>query len=239
MAKVDREKLRTLVQESGKSARHHSLQAGLGDTAIRDILSGKSANPSTDTIERVAGQLGVPADEIYLSGHAHDEDPRVGGRIAALGRQIVPRFLSVRYKVAAGTWSEVGVDVAPDPEIYPVVPDPRYSAWSQWLELVEGDSANKKIPHGHFAHVVDAVQMGYTPKNKNWVVLERRRLDGRLRERTIKQVEVGPDGKVLFWPRSTNPAYSKPIDPYNDIDHGETIEVEIVGLVIGAYDPEF
>jgi hypothetical protein len=43
----------------------------------------------------------------------------------------------------------------------------------------------------------------------------------------------------LLWPRSTNPRWSEPIDLTHGARNDEEVEASIVGLVIGAYDPEF
>ena len=153
--------------------------------------------------------------------------------------KLAPRFLSVRYRVQAGLWMEDDAQ-APVEEIeYAVLPHPRFAQWPQWLELVVGDSANLKVPEGHYVHVVDACEMGYAPKTGDWVIVERRRDQGAVRERTVKQVEVQDDGVVL-WPRSTNPKWSKPVDLTNGTRRGEEgVEAFIVGYVIGAYDPTF
>lgn len=162
--------------------------------------------------------------------------PQVG---STKERQVVPHFLSVRYRAQAGLWYEVDGDHEIEQVSHPVVPDPRYAEWPQWLELVVGDSANKRIGDGEYAHVVDAIEMGFAPKTGKWVVVERRRAQGAIRERTIKQIEVTPEGEVLLCPRSTNPKWSEPISLTAGTKEGEEIEVEIVGLVIGKYDPEF
>lgn len=232
---VKREKLRELVNESGKSARAVSLGAGLGATAIKDILSGKSRDPSADTITRIANQLGVAISDIFED--ADVDAPAPDG--AARKVQIVPRYLAVRYRVRAGHWYELDVDEPPRQTEMAVLPNPRYAQWPQWLEEVVGDSVNLKIPAGHFAHVVDAREMGYQPKDGDWVVVERHRDDGAVRERTIKQIAIDSAGKVKLWPRSTNPAFQTPVQMTNGSRSGESVEAYIVGLVIGAYDGDF
>lgn len=154
--------------------------------------------------------------------------------------QIVPTFLPVRYRVQAGNWYEVD----PDSQVeiarpQPIAPDSRYAEYPQWLELVVGESANLKIPNGHFAHVVDAIAMYYEPKDGDWVVVERVRAGGLLHERTIKQVAIQPDGTVKLCPRSEDKRYQLPIVLTDGTSEGEEIEVCIVGKVVGAYDPSF
>ncbi len=99
-----------------------------------------------------------------------------------------------------------------------------------------GDSINERIREGAFAHVVDAFEIGYSPKAGDYVVIERTRDQGALRERSIKQVAIGKNG-VEFWPRSTNPKWSEPLVLNFDGQGRELVDVALVGLVIGVYDP--
>lgn len=123
------------------------------------------------------------------------------------------------------------VELAP---AQPVAPDSRYSQWPQWLEAVEGDSIDLLIKPGSFAHVVDAIEMGYAARDGDLVVVERRRDGGSLCERTIKQVAI-VGRSIELWPRSTNPKWQTPIILRAGVRPAEDIEVEIVGLVVGAY----
>ena len=234
MSTINRTRLRELVATVGPSARALSLKAGLKETAIKDIISGKSKRPGADMVVAVAQVLGVPLSELMV-------EPEMGSDSGAADRnlKVAPRFLEVRYRVQAGHWFELDADEPPAQYSHPVVPDQRYSAWPQWLELVVGDSANLKIPGGQYAHVVDACEMGYTAKTGDWVVVERRRDQGGTRERTIKQVEIKPSGEVCLWPRSTNTKWKDAISVTSGARPDEEIEVAIVGLVIGAYNPEF
>lgn len=151
--------------------------------------------------------------------------------------KLAPQFLPVRYKVQAGLWYEIDADEPPEQVTLAVLPDPRFSEFPQWLEKVVGDSVDLKIPAGHYAHVVDAIELGYAPKQNDWVVVERRREQGRDRERTIKQVDIA-SGHVRLMPRSKNPRWSEPVDFLCGSKSGD-VEVEIVGLVIGAYNADF
>jgi hypothetical protein len=153
--------------------------------------------------------------------------------------KLAPRYLPVRYKVQAGLWFETDADEPPEQVALAVLPDPRFASFPQWLEKVVGDSADLKIPGGQYAHVVDAIEMGYAPRAGDWVVVERRSDQGRKRERTIKQVELGPRGQVQLFPRSSNPRWKEPVELAKGVAGDESAEVEIVGLVIGAYNADF
>lgn len=225
--------LQTLAAK-GWTARAWATRAGVAPSTVAKAV--KPDYPfvtSTRTLNALAAAAGVSPP---------------GGETPARSVQLVPTFLAVRYVVQAGLWKEVdeAAQTYIDEFSYPVTPDARFADWPQWLEQVQGDSVNKIIPPGGLAHVVDAIEMGYSPRPNDFVVVERRRDQGRLRERTIKQVEIGPDRSVALRPCSTNPKWA---DQTILARHGERavtragtdaanddVEVEIVGLVIGSYN---
>lgn len=225
MATLDRERLRALIAERKLNPRALSRLVGDNPYLVRDILAGKSRNPRSDTLSAIASALDAPLSSI-LKGDAGDfPSPS----------WVAPTFLPVKYRVCAGAWVEMD-DAA---QIYPaaaqpVAPDARYSHWPQWLEEVQGDSIDLLIKSGSFAHVVDAIEMGYAARDGDLVVVERRRDGGALRERTIKQVAI-IGRRIELWPRSTNPQWSAPLVISSGSRPSEDIEVEIVGLVVGAY----
>ena len=173
---------------------------------------------SSRTLAKLASAANVEAPEFQPEGDA----------------RVVPVFLRVRYAVQAGHWFEEDYDEAQTLGTHPVAVDPRYRNYPQWLEKVVGDSVNLKIPDGGFAHVVDAIEMGYAPRHGDYVVVERARHAGQLKERTIKQVELAY-GIVRLWPRSSNPKWSSPVEVASGTRPGEDVQVSVVGLVIGAY----
>jgi hypothetical protein len=81
---------------------------------------------------------------------------------------------------------------------------------------------------------VDAIAIRYEPREGDWVIVERRRAQGALVERTVKQVTLTQDG-IELWPRSHNPRWSQPIPIPGPIEDAAEAEVAIVGKVIRAY----
>lgn len=226
------QRLRELIQERDTTPRavSRAITDGQNPYIVRDILSGKAKNPRSDTVAKLADHLGVDAAELVSQSSAWgDKEPR----------RVAPSFLPVRYKVQAGLWFEPDGEEPAEDLLLPVLPLPKYAAFPQWLEKVVGDSANMRLSDGCYIHVVDAIELGYAPKHDDWVVVVRERDQGAVRERTVKQVEVGADGQVRLWPRSTNPRWQEPVDFRAGARPGEDVTAEIVGLVVGSYDPHF
>jgi SOS-response transcriptional repressor LexA len=140
--------------------------------------------------------------------------------------------LAVRYRVEAGPWREVE-DMAMAYGEHDVPVPPRFAGFAQWLEEVVGDSMDRLIQPGRLVHVIDAIDMGYTPADGDIVVVERERAG--LRERTLKQVEI-TGRRVLLWPRSSNPRWQQALDVSSGLreDPSEII-VQVVGLVISDF----
>lgn len=209
--------LNQVMADRGLSVTEWAKAAGVARTTIaRPLKESYEFVTSSRTLAKLASAAGVSAPDIRRPTEA----------------QIIPLFLPVRYRVQAGHWIEVDYAEQEYPSPPKAVrPDPDFGDWPQWLEQVVGDSVDREIPEGHFVHVVDAIEMGYAPQDGDFVVVERRREQGRLRERSVKQVAIN-GGRVELWPRSHNPAWNKPLD----LSHPEEgVEVEIVGYVIGAY----
>jgi transcriptional regulator with XRE-family HTH domain len=87
-----RDRLRRILDERGLNMKQLSLAAGLGETAVRDMLQ-KVASPRVDTIVAVADQLGITLTELLE------------------GRQDGPRRALVIGYVSAGEgWTSVEGD---------------------------------------------------------------------------------------------------------------------------------
>lgn len=215
-----REWLRGVMEETGLSVTNWAKAADVARTTIaRPLGEDYEFVTSSRTLQKLADGAGV-------------EPPN----LTAAPTRIRGNFLPVRYRVQAGHWIEQDAYAQSfsGPE-RPVSPDPRYTGMQQWLEEVVGDSIDREISPGSFAHVVDAIDMGYEPAHNDFVVVERKRDGGHLCERSIKQIVVTQDGEIQLWPRSYNPAWCKPLSMTDGAGDGEEVEVSIVGVVIGAY----
>lgn len=173
---------------------------------------------STRTLSKLAHALGVtpPAVDVRQT-------------------QEQPTFLGVRYEVGAGLWRMVDDVGQVDYGTAPVLADPAYAQFPQWLERVIGDSMNMEYPEATLLHVIDTIALGYAPRAGDHVIVQRTRDQGGTIERTVKEVAFGPHGMVLL-ARSSNPRWANhPVVVTEDGHDQDHCEVQVVGLVLGSY----
>ena len=172
--------------------------------------------------ERLAPALGINAKALLFSDLEET---------AALPSPALVSQVHVRGEVQAGMWTEFdGFDEA-EIDYVPTVPG-RYSTLEQFAYRVVGSSMNKaRFYNGDFVICVPYFMARSEITHDDFVVVERRR--GNTIERTIKQVEVSPNGCTLH-PRSDDPRF-KPIPCIGPEADGT--EVEIIGLAIGSFTP--
>lgn len=221
MNTIDRDRLRQVIKDRGTTARAVSRAISDNDTLVRDILSGKSRNPRSDTMAKIADHLGVPVSELVPSGEgAMPEIPERFAELPMLG------------PVQAGAWLLIDDLSQEEPPTYPAAYDRRYPQARQWLREVQGDSMNaRNIFAGNLAHIVELISSGVNLNTGMVVEVTRTRDGGALREITLKEVEVTDQGKILLWPRSTNPRWK---DPITLDDVAGDLEVEVTGLLLAT-----
>ncbi|MDP2214743.1 MAG: helix-turn-helix domain-containing protein [Phenylobacterium sp.] len=144
-------------------------------------------------------------------------------------------LLTVRDRVQAGAWLMADDTSQVVGSGHPIGYDPRYPSAQQWLSDVSGDSVDQLgIFDGDLVHCVDAIDIRYHPRTGDLVEVERTRFQGSERELTLKQIELTPQG-VLLWPRSSNPRWQQPLDLTDGVTGPvEDIEIRIRGLVVAS-----
>lgn len=68
-----KQRLRALLERSGKASSRASSEAGLSETAIRDILEDRVRSPKHETLERLARQFNTTV--AYLTGAVDSDLP--------------------------------------------------------------------------------------------------------------------------------------------------------------------
>lgn len=171
-------------------------------------------NISTKNLTRIAEALGVTPDRLI----AIDDGPPA-------------HQMPVKGEVRAGAWLEVDAEQETF-ETIPALPDPRYPTLPQFALRVVGMSMNKIAPPGQYVIVVSWAELGANLNDGDLVVVKRTR--AMTYEVTLKRAKMGKNGEWELWPESTDPRHQEPIllhDGENDV------EVEVIGKVVGRYEP--
>ena len=213
------ERLRQKRQERGLSAEDLAARVGRSVSAVRNQENGTNGIPAT-LARKYAAALGTTAGWILYG----DDTPEPAPALFLTGLPLIG-------PVQAGAWLALDDTAQDEPEVLPAARDRRYPHAPQWLREVRGDSMNaRNIFPGDLAHIVDVTAAGISLNTGMIVEVTRSRDGGALREITLKEVEVTPDG-ILLWPRSTNPRWTNPID----LDHPSgDVEVQVTGLLLAA-----
>lgn len=133
------------LRELNISARAASLRAGLGDTAIKAILTGRSRNPTINTLQAIAHELGLPLEALTGGGTAPTKSRSGDDR--------------PRARVDTGAPSAVQAPDAPPP------PDNAPS-------LVPIYGTHEAAPHGAMALHAGSI-IGYAPRHSALLTMGR------------------------------------------------------------------
>lgn len=141
----------------------------------------------------------------------------------------------VRGIVSAGNWTEAAE--WPEDECYriPSLVFDEYPLEKCFALLVQGDSMDEEYKDGAYLYCVSLPLISRKLKTGDHVIVEREN-NGKY-ESTVKEIEFDQSGKVLLWPRSSNPDHQAALvisDPSiaNRADH--TI-IKVTALVIGHF----
>jgi phage repressor protein C with HTH and peptisase S24 domain len=147
------------MRDAGYNPRSLSLAAGLGMTAVRDILDGRIASPRYATLSALAKVLGVSAE--YLA---------TGEQAAAVaGAATTPPVRDFPVYAAARGGDEGALVMDSSPIQYIARPDPLLTVMSAFGVYVVGESMHPAYDQGDIA----LVHPGLPPLRGTDVILAR------------------------------------------------------------------
>lgn len=133
-------------------------------------------------------------------------------------------------EVQAGVW-RTAIEIPEEERVtLPVTGLPGYTGVQLVGLKVAGSSMDLVYPDGSYVIVASAADTDVRPGDRVVVY----RSQGDLREASIKEVQVEPDGKIALWPRSTSPEHQVPIY----LDDPEQGGPEIAYVVVGQFRAE-
>lgn len=197
------------LEKPGKSQSGLARYIGIDPSAVNKAVKGTRQLSGLELI-KAAEYLGEPVP---------------GGRFKPHGKPIF-----FRGRVAASVWREQSAD-QDSPKVSQIPRDLRYPYAEQYALEVEGDSMNKVAKDGWTVVCVPYWEVRRSMIPGDLVHVERVNTAGQ-HEFTLKRLKMG-DGGLELWPESTSKDHQKPIPAVNSDGYA----VEIIGLVIGVYNP--
>jgi transcriptional regulator with XRE-family HTH domain len=214
------ERIRAARESKGWSQAKLAAAVNQGQTTVSSWERGRT-EPTREDVARISEALGLSRTQLE-----HGED--LGNPFATVARRV-----PVVGVVQAGAWVESAVRLDEDEGQVEFVwyDEPAYRRAKLFSLEVRGPSANRYYPEG--SRVICAVPHEAGVREGDFVVAQRQR--GDLFETTLKQVQLGSDGGIELWPRSTHPDFQEPIIVRKLVEAQEG--VSIIGVVIAKYEP--
>jgi transcriptional regulator with XRE-family HTH domain len=248
-----RERITRRLEETGKSARAASLDAGMSADAIRDIFRKQDSSPTIETLRKLA--IGLETTPEWLIFGTDSLGAFGGGRtrssMAAAGTSERPEPSEVTLitdkmvpipivgDVEAGAFREAPEFDADDIEYVTDYPDREYPHARRIGFRVRGDSMNDLKPRsmleGDKVIGLDFhdIEGQIVLREGLVVVVEQTRDGGHTREWSVKQMEIYED-RYEFCPRSTNKKHKPIVVPnkvFRDPSEDDGRQVRILALV--------
>jgi len=218
------------MQELGIKPKRLALDAGVGPTYVRDLLSGHSREPKAGKLRQIAFALGCTLEDLMPTSES-------SGRESV--RPVAVSKVMVRGDVQAGVWREAVEWPRSDWYAITAPADTAYPGMPRYGLLVRGESMNKIFPDGSVVVVINFCDLGRNPATGDLVVAIQRSTTTGEFEATVKAVQILDNGDAILWPQSTDPDFAVPIRvPRRDGAHDAGMpEIAIQALVVASYRP--
>ena len=218
MGMIDTEKLLDLIAEQGMTPHSASRAAGLGGTAVKDIVQSKRRNPSYATVLALAKVLSVTPEQLLMRdvhnfGTTH---PRIAVRdIGVVGLAEPGLWREAATSKASGVGDSIKLDVQ------------GYEHATLWAVRV-GERQQLGYPPGRIAVYADPSVAGL--RVGDFVLVER--YQGGLIERTIREIGGSRENPLML---SCDPGdESRDPIPYGG-ELRDVAALKVVGVVVADY----
>ncbi|MBX4952079.1 MULTISPECIES: helix-turn-helix domain-containing protein [Rhizobium] len=209
------DRIRHRLEVLRKSAAAVSLEAGLGRSAVQDILAGNSTSPRLDTIQKLTGPLQCSLS--YLVGGTEiattSKDPKQPFRDLSLlpaVRDIESGVFRARIPLEHRSFErnlEWALDKTLEEQQYPVATDLRLPKFSVFpYRLLDHSLENIGIFKGDILMAASGFGDQYDLRNGQIVIVEHSLASQNLDEWIVRVVEESDEGFRLV-PKSKDPVY--------------------------------
>lgn len=217
------------MAQLGTNAKAVARTARLGETAIYDIIKGKSKSPRTDTLQKIASALNTTPEWL-----ATGETASTKGLPSGYFRKRVVGF------VQAGLWTDS--HEIPFDDQREVIVQMRDDPATQHVFMLEARGNSMNLANIKDGDTLICLPLGHYPKDLRTgekVIAYRSRGHGEM-EATVKELDIRSDGSYWLWPRSDDPLFASPIklplpqDWPTDFEHLDSGEVAVHAIVLGV-----
>lgn len=220
-----RERLRELLTLRSTNAKETSIKAGLSDSYVSDIFTGKSKNPRMTALQAIAEVLQV--DLRYLLGQSDTitaEDRRRGiAPIPVKGIVEVGAYRPMLQKIRNSQGRDINADLSSS---YP-------HAGHFALQVRDDAMSDAGIRDGMTALCVELATAGAGIENGKIYAIRRSLDGGKTFETSLKRAHVYRD-RIEYRPESNDPDYKQvTVSAGSRVDDTEA-EIETIGLVYAA-----
>lgn len=209
------DRIRERLQVVRKSAAAVSSEAGLGRSAVQDILAGHSASPRLDTIQKLTGPL--QCSLTYLVSGAHDtgyerpvKSPHRDMNLLPSIRDLESGVFRAQIPLKHRSFErnlEWAFSKAVDEPAYPTASDPRLPQFTVYPSRMADHSLDKLgIYKGDILYAAGGFGDQYELKDHQIVIVRRTIQPQDLDEWTARAVEITKEGFRLS-AKSTDPTY--------------------------------
>ena len=207
--------LRRRMVAHGYNQKSLARTAGLNETAVRDILKGRSRNPRIDTLEALSRVLACSVLDLRgLRERAttHNKTDRIDVIGAVEANVLRPSVVR-----ATDEWYQIDTPK-----------DPRYFNRPRFALEIRGNAANRFYKPGDLVICVNPEELDRKLTVADRLVIQVKRSDRKF-EYVIGELQMDDEGQAWFWVGSGNGGH---------MSKSDKSELEVIAVVVGSLKQE-
>jgi len=205
-----RDNLRMLAQKSGMSKRAICRKAGLSESVVKDIISGKIQSPTVATLGKIATAMGLEVTDFLASPHNNTK------------RTVTP--LPIKGEVKTGSFQKAIIwhEDNWQEEIFPS--DPRFPSQDRFAMRISDSSMSERYNKGDLIACVTLFDLAELPENGRRYIIANKNSQGEF-EIMCRELLIDQTGEQWLLAKSKDDTPYPPIKVTDDI----TIYARVTG----------